>query len=184
MIFDGNDPVGVKLDWAYDDFFSLVLTSDLGIDLDGDLQLNPAELAILTDAISTWPEDFGGDLDVQQNGVPIGLGPRQRHEVTYENGLVTESHIRPIAPVPDQAAPFTIRVYDPFYYVAYSLAGPVTIAGREGCEATVIPADLDRAYTLVEELLYATPASEFDAEEAFPEVGVEFADTIVIECAS
>ena len=42
------------------------------------------------------------------------------------------------------------------------------------------PADLDEAYTLVEELLYALPASQ--QEDAFPEVGAAFADTVVLQC--
>ena len=49
------------------------------------------------------------------------------------------------------------------------------------CSATILPADLDKAYTLVEELLYATPAAE--VEEAFPEVGEAFADTVTVSCA-
>jgi hypothetical protein len=74
-------------------------------------------------------------------------------------------------------------VYDPFYYVAYELIGAVTIKGRDDCEALITPANLDAAYTLVEEVLYGRPASDVGADEEFPEVGVAFADTINVTCA-
>ncbi len=36
VVFDDNGAMSVKLDWFYDDLFSLLVTSDLGIDMDGD----------------------------------------------------------------------------------------------------------------------------------------------------
>ncbi|MGR3461685.1 MAG: DUF1007 family protein [Roseovarius sp.] len=40
---------GVEVTWRYDDFFSLLILSDMGLDPDGDGQLSDAELARL------WP---------------------------------------------------------------------------------------------------------------------------------
>ncbi|MEJ6399347.1 DUF1007 family protein [Yoonia sp. 208BN28-4] len=182
VIFDDERPVGVQLDWSYDDFFSLVLTSDLGIDLDGDLVLTDAEVATLTDAVVNWPADFGGDLEVLQGGANVPLDERTNHIVTYENGLVTEAHTRPIGTLPDPSAPFTVRVYDPFYYVSYSLNGPVRFVGRDDCTATVLQPDLNAAYSEVDELLYGRPAADVGAEEDFPPVGILFAETITISC--
>jgi hypothetical protein len=59
----------------------------------------------------------------------------------------------------------------------------VNIVGRDDCEVLVAPANLDAAYTLVEELLYGRPASDVGVDEEFPEVGVAFADTIEVTCA-
>ena len=101
----GNDGVfkGVEVTWTYDDFYSLLLLSDYGLDNDGDGKLNKND----------------------------------------------------------------------------SLVGEVKVDGP--CRATQIPADLDAAYTLVEELLYVIPSS--DIEEAYPEVGEAFADTVTLSCA-
>lgn len=50
-ILIGSDglPTGVRLNWIYDDFFSLLVTEELGIDPDGDMVLTDDETAILTD---------------------------------------------------------------------------------------------------------------------------------------
>jgi len=53
-----------------------------------------------------------------------------------------------------------------------------------GLDLLITPANLDAAYTLVEELLYGRPATGDGADDYFPEVGEAFADTIEITCAS
>jgi len=111
---------------------------------------------------------------------PVSLGLQQSHRVTLENGLVRETHIRPLGAV--TATPLTLRAYDPFYYVDYQLVGDVRIIGRDDCSVAITPPDLNAAYSLVDELLYGRPAG--DLEENFPEVGQSFADTIVVTCAS
>ena len=179
--FRGSAPV-VHLNWVYDDFFSLLITSDLGLDLDGDLRLTQDEVATLAASVTDWPADFQGDLEVTQGDALLRLGPRAAHTMAYEDGIVRESHARPFA-VADPAAPLTIRVYDPFYYVAYQLAGPVRVLGRDDCDVTITQPNLDRAYSLVEELLYGRPAGDVGPDEEFPEVGVEFAETITVTCA-
>jgi len=183
IVYDNDAPVAVRLDWQYDEYFSLLLTTDLGIDTDGDLVLIAAEDAILFDAVANWPADFGGDLEVSQNGQPATLSARKQHGVVMENGIIRETHTRPIAALPDPSAALTVQVYDPFYYVSYSVDGPVKIEGRDDCAATIDPPDLNTAYSLVEELLYGRPASDVGPEEDFPAVGISFAETITITCA-
>lgn len=182
VIYQEDAATAVQLAWIYDDFFSLLITSDLGIDLDGDMILTPAEETVLAASVTQWPADFGGDLEVKQAGQLLPLAARVDHKMTFENGIVREVHTRPLATPVDADAPLTIRVYDPFYYVAYELIGPVVIAGRDDCTPVVTPANLDAAYTLVEELLYGRPASDLGPDEEFPAVGDAFADTIEVTC--
>lgn len=184
VIFGQSELPMVHLAWVYDDYFSLLITSDLGIDLDGDLQLNEGEQDILNTAITEWPPEFKGDLEVMQGDTVLPLAPKISHQMTYEGGIVRETHIRPIASVVDPTEPLVIRAYDPFYYVAYDLSGPVRIIGRDDCQAAVTPPDLDAAYSLVEKLLYGRPADDVGPDEYFPAVGVEFAATIDVSCAS
>jgi len=47
VIYDNGTPVGVQVDWTYDDYFSLLLLADLGLDLDGDMQLTDAAAGVL-----------------------------------------------------------------------------------------------------------------------------------------
>ena len=183
VVFEPDGTVAVRLDWVYDEYFSMLVTSDLGVDLDGDLQLTPQEQALLDEQVAAWPPDFDGDLEVLQDDKPLPLAPKRDHSMVYEDGLLRETHLRPLADLADRAAALTILPYDPTYYIAYTLAGPVTVEGRDDCEVSVIPANLDAAYTLVEELLYGRPASDVGPDEDFPEVGRSFADTVVVTCA-
>jgi ABC-type uncharacterized transport system substrate-binding protein len=183
VVFDDDGGVGVRLDWVYDAYFSMLVTSDLGIDMDGDLKLTPEEQALLDEQIAAWPPDFGGDLEVLQGEAPLPLADKRDHAMVYRDGLLRETHLRPLAQVADRAAPLTILPYDPTYYIAYSVAGRVTVEGRDDCEISIIPADLNAAYSLVDELLYGRPASDVGPDEEFPEVGRSFADTVMVTCA-
>jgi ABC-type uncharacterized transport system substrate-binding protein len=183
VVFDVQGGVGVRLDWVYDAYFSMLVTADLGIDMDGDLQLTPEEQALLDTQIAAWPADFDGDLEVVQGDTILPLAPKRDHAMVYADGIMRETHLRPLAQVADRSAPLTILPYDPTYYVAYSLAGPVTVEGRDDCTVDIIPANLDAAYSLVDELLYGRPASDVGPDEDFPEVGRSFADSVVVTCA-
>ena len=49
------------------------------------------------------------------------------------------------------------------------------------CKLAIQPADLDRAYTMVEEALYKNPAMP---DDEFPEVGEAFADVVEVTCSA
>jgi ABC-type uncharacterized transport system substrate-binding protein len=182
VLDDAGMVEGVRLTWTYDEFFSFLLTEDLGLDTDGDLEMTEAELATLAEQVLTWPADFGGDLYLTQRDQPIALGPRAEASVAYEGGKVIERHYRPLEAPADAAWPVAVQVYDPFYYVAYEIAADVSLDGGAGCSAELRKADLNAAYSLVEELLYGRPASEVGPDEAFPEVGEAFSDTVYVTC--
>lgn len=186
VVLDGQGNVlGVRLTWDYDEFFSFLLTADLGIDPDGDMILTAEETEMLQAAVLDWPTDFGGDLMVMQDGVPVALGGRQDASASFEGGRVSESHFRPLSqPVPAGAKGVTVQVYDPFFYVAYQVVGDIDLTDGNGCSATYLAADLNSAYAMVEELLYGRPASDVGPEEDFPEVGYAFADTVTVTCAA
>ncbi|NIY99552.1 DUF1007 family protein, partial [Salipiger sp. HF18] len=64
VVLDDNQRVtGIELHWAYDEFFTLMLLEDMGLDPDGDGVLTEDELAILQGfELDNWPEDFEGDI--------------------------------------------------------------------------------------------------------------------------
>lgn len=183
VVFDEDGGVGIKLDWFYDDFFSLLVTTDLGIDLDGDLVLTSAEQDLLDTQITAWPPDYAGDLEVSQGGEVLALAPKQNHEMRYVEGLFHEAHFRPIPALANSDAPVQVRVYDPTFYTAYELRGPVLIEGRDDCEVEVITADIDAAYALAASFLDGQQAGDVGPDDYFPEIGDAFADTIVVTCA-
>ena len=183
VVFAEDGGLGIKLDWFYDDLFSLLVTTDLGIDMDGDLILTAAEQQLLDEQITAWPPDYTGDLEVSQNGAVLSLADKQDHRMTYVDGLFHEAHLRPLPALADPDAPLQIRVYDPSFYTAYDLRRPVLIEGRDDCTAEVIAADIDAAYALAESLLDGKDPSAVGPDEYFPEIGDAFADTIVVTCA-
>ncbi|WP_242650507.1 DUF1007 family protein [Cognatiyoonia koreensis] len=180
ILYEGDIPVGVQVEWIYDDFFSLLLTSDLGIDLDGDLALSAEEEAVLDAAVTAWPEGFAGDLEVRQNGELVPLGDKTDHTMSYEAGIVRETHVRPLPQLNDPN--ITLQAFDPFYYIAYDLTQPVQIIGRTDCDVAVFPADLDAARALVADLLDGLAPEDVGPDEPFPEVGSEFADKVSVTC--
>ena len=183
VVFDNEGRVSVALDWYYDDLFSLLVTSDLGLDMDGDLILTAAEQAMLDDQITAWPPDYTGDLAVSQNGADLALADKQDHSMSYQDGLFHEAHVRPIAALVDPEAPLHIRVYDPSFYTAYDLRGEVVVEGRDDCTVQIIRADIVAAYALAESQLDGRDPSEVGPDDYFPAIGDAFADTIVVTCA-
>ena len=183
VVFAEDGGFGVKLDWFYDDLFSLLVTTDLGIDMDGDLILTADEQALLDEQIATWPPGYTGDLEVSQAGQVLALAQKQAHSMTYEDGLFHEAHLRPVLAAADPGGPIQIRVFDPSFYTAYELRRPVLIEGRNDCMAEVIPADTDAAFALAGSLLNGQDPSAVGPDEYFPEIGDAFADTIVVTCA-
>lgn len=180
VLAEGGAVTGVRLTWVYDDFFSFVLTSELGLDPEGDMVLQPEELQALSDYVLDWPADFAGDLQVSGPDGPAALDAPEAAEVRYVDGRVIESHLRPLlAPV---AAPVTVQVYDPFYYTAYEVVGEVAVTGDPGCRADLSRPDLDAAYATVDDLLGGRAAADVGPDEEFPAVGHLFADTVTVRC--
>lgn len=167
---------GIEVQWTYDDFYSLLLMAELGLDVDGDGNLTPGELALLDGFDLQWMAGFEGDSYAIRNGKPVRLGKPQGRGISVKDGRITTVHFRPARAPADG---LLLQAYDPTFYTAYELVGPVAVEGP--CTASIQPADLDAAYTQVEELLYATPTAE--AEETYPEVGEAFADTVTLSCA-
>lgn len=177
LVFQGDRLSEVRLVWTYDEFFSLLLTEDLGIDDDLDGVLSRGEMRTLGNAVLDWPEGFAGDLYVTQAGQQVPLGARRDASVAFEDGQVIERHTRLVEAAPGDV---TVEVYDPGYYTAYTVVTPVTVSGSDACAARVSRADLIAATERVDELLYAMPQDQ--AEMFFPEVGEDFADTITVTC--
>mgnify|MGYP000462819759 CR=1 FL=1 len=88
VVLDDNQRVtGIELHWAYDEFFTLMLLEDMGLDPDGDGVLTEDELAILQGfELDNWPEDFEGDIYLYGDGSKLALGTPEPRGVTVEDG--------------------------------------------------------------------------------------------------
>ena len=168
---------GLEVRWAYDDFYSLLIFADMGLDPDGNGVLTPEEITQLDGFDLQWIDGYQGDSYATSNGMPVALGPPESRGATVENGRIITTHFRAAAAAP--ADGLQIKAFDPTFYTAYALVGQVLVDGP--CTSHIEQADLDAAYTRLEELLYATPEAE--ATDYYPEVGESFADTVMLLCA-
>jgi ABC-type uncharacterized transport system substrate-binding protein len=174
---------GVRLIWTYDDYFSLLITEDLGVDTDGDMILTQEEAAKLDGYMTDWAPDYKGDLLIATPAGPLDLGAVQDHTGVMVDGRVIETHTRLLATPQDMTGPVTVQVFDPGFYTAYTVVGSLGIEGRDDCRAVYQAADLNKAYSMADELLNGRPASDVGPDEAFPEIGQAFADTVTVTCA-
>ena len=169
----------VEITWAYDEFYSLLIFEDLGLDPDFDGELTAAELEKLKGFDLQWSEGFDGDTYLTLNQEALLLSDGEHLETSVSNGRITTRHRRTLTElVPADGVVF--KAYDPTYYTAYTLNQGLEVTG--GCIGEATPPDLNSAYDKVEELLYSMPADQ--AESAYPEVGEAFADTVRLSCGA
>lgn len=177
--FEVNDQAqitGVTVTWTYDDFFTLLIFEDMGLDPDGDAELTQAELDQLFGFdLVEWPEGFEGDLYVFSNGEKIEMPYPRPIGIAVEDGFITATHFRDIPAVPIEG--IEILQYDPTYYVAYDVSQGVTLTDP-ACIAAVTDPNEEEAFAAVEE-------EAGTLENVFDEmlIGVHFSDTITFSCA-
>jgi ABC-type uncharacterized transport system substrate-binding protein len=178
--FDARgDLVGVTVAWRYDELTSMLILSDLG--------LNPAMTALDETARAAlhgfdldWDPGYNGDLWPEADGMPFDLGPPQALSVEMDAGVIVSRHRRAVTPGIDPAAQgLAFLVYDPEYYIAYTVA--VEQPARAGCVARVYVPDFGAASERLQGLL-AELFPGGDAETGFPAVGRDFAEEVRLEC--
>ena len=182
VLDETNRLAAIRVTWSYDELYSLLVLEERGLDPDYDGELTPEELASLNGFDMAWIEGFPGDTYAFAAGQPLALGPPTDYVTTIEEGRIVTTHTRKVEPAPDGAA-LSVKAYDPTFYTAYEISRGVALEGGTGCTAELVPADLDAAYTMLEELLYGPRSGEW-SEEEFPEVGEAFADEVRLTCAS
>jgi len=165
----------VEVTWVYDELFTLLLLQDKGLDLDLDGVLTPDEQTQLDGFDMNWIEGYQGDLYLYRGQTPLTLGPPIPVTTALDGETIVTTHRRAVT---GPAHGVVVQAYDPTFYTAYSLSRGVEVSGT--CGATIEPANLDRAYAALEEMLFAQPERDF--ENDFPEVGAKFADTVTLQC--
>jgi len=166
---------GVELSWAYDEFFTLLIFEDMGLDPDGDGQLTEDELAQLQGfETNNWPADFEGDLYLASQGETVALGAPEPRETRVEDGRIISGHFRLVPGV--AADGLEIRQYDPTFYVSYEITRGVEIAAP--CRAEIEKPDRAAADAYVQKELQSVPEDQFEVLE----IGEQYADRISLTC--
>ncbi|MCC6007547.1 MAG: DUF1007 family protein [Rhodobacteraceae bacterium] len=172
----------IRVIWVYDEFTTLWLLDEAGLDPDFSGSLTDEERDTLARLDTNWDADFKGDLFLWQGGEGVALSRPMEPWADLRDGRAVTSHLRalPERMRPGPGAALEIAAYDPTFFTAYHLIRPVEMQGAPGCAVRVDEADLDAAYAQLEERLDAIPPDLWEAE--FPEVGHLFADRVVVTC--
>lgn len=175
---DAGNLTAVKIEWAYDDLYTLIALDDMGLDQDGDGVITVAEQEKLVGFDTQWLDGFEGDSYLTFADARVALGQPETPTAELVEGRLITSHIRKLdTPLSMAGGNVALKVYDPTYYSAYTLDLGAEIVNRDGCMMEQIPADLGKAYDLVENLLYGSTG-----DDNFPAVGENFADTLTLSC--
>ena len=170
----------IGVEWRYDPFTSMLILSDLDMD-PAALTLSAEDAAGLSGFDLNWIEGYDGDLWIWNGEAQVRPAPPRPGSVALEGGEIISSHWRAIDP-PLPADELVFQVYDPEYYIAYTL-DQALVEGPQSCRARVFVTDLGEARERLEAMLDELYAGGADPEQGFPMVGRSFADEVVIDCA-
>lgn len=181
--FDGEGRlVEVKVTWAYDEFYSLLIMEDRALDPDFDGVLTEAEQAELTGFDMRWTPGFNGDLVIAQSGRVLPLSGPLKYTAVYRDARITTTHVRRVDPNQNAGQRIEIKPYDPTYYTAYDITLPVRIEGSDICGQRIDMPDIDTNLMLLRDELNALDVETTPDDADLPDIGVLLASTVVVTC--
>lgn len=181
--FDGQGRLeSLRITWVYDEFYSLLITEDMGLDADFDGRLTEAELAQLQGFDMNWIEGFNGDLEVYEGERLLALSGPLQTSASYADGRITTTHVRTVEGEVDRPSDLRILPYDMTYYTAYEVSLPVTFEGGTGCRHRVEQPDLDSGLQAMRRELERLDPELTPEEVGLPNIGKQLATTVRVIC--
>ena len=189
IFFDDDGKLAaLRITWVYDEFFSMLMLSDLELDSAFDDELTPEDHDALQGFDMNWVEGYHGDVHLRAGGAPVALTGPLEWTSDYVDGQLISTHLRALEErISADSADVAIAVYDPTYYTEYRIVGQPRVRGRDDCTAVLVAADWEAAESELQAKLDEMKAQGMDLldiEEDFPEVGALFADEIRVTCAA
>lgn len=186
LLFDGSGQLtGLDVAWSYDELYSLLIIADLGMDEDGDGLLTPEESKALDGFDGDWDADFDGRVYLSYAGQAIEMQAPRKFTADYRDGKLISHHLHPLAQPMALETTLRIQVYDPEFYVDFSMPEAPVMQGRTDCRAELIVADPDAAAeayrAAVEQALAETGQ---DSEMVVVDIGPAGADEARIVCGA
>lgn len=177
----------LRMVWVYDEFYSLLIMEDLGLDPDADGVLSKDEQGKLAGFDMNWEPGFAGDTYLFKGETPLDLAGPSHFGAEFRGGRIISTHLRALsARVDAGAVPLVVKVFDPTYYTAYSIAFDPVIKGRSGCAAQIYRPDMTDAAAELQAALSELGATQSIDElrlDSFPAVGEAYADEVRLTCA-
>ena len=185
VIFDDQGrATALRISWIYDDLTSLGIVSDRGMDEDFDGVLTAEELTAIAGFDMKWDAGFAGDSYALLNTLPLTLTGPEDWTASYKDAKLTSTHLRKFAePVQITDKPLVVQLYDPTYYVGYTVVAETTLTNGDTCTAQTITPNLDAADIIFQAALAQIPIGG-NVESEYPAVGAAYADEVRISCAA
>lgn len=170
----------LRIGWFYDPLFSLYLLGEMGIDA-----FAPADEAVraaIAEDQTNWIEGFEGNSFLLADGEPIRLSGPLNPTGDIVNGRVAASHERRLeTPLDPRETEIVVEVYDPVYFIAYTVSGPTRVEGpgAEACRAAVDEFKPTDGLLALQGLLLSLAMEDIPED---PTVGRLFTDRVRLTC--
>ena len=180
LVYEPDGRVGaVRHRWTFDAAYSAFATQ--GLEKDGEGRFNPQQLADLARENTESLADSDYFTSLKADGQKQAFATPRDPAMTFENGQATLSFVLPLkAPAAAKRA-LTFEVYDPTYFVSFSLADGddvVRLAGApKGCATTIKRAKAQPAADGQK-----VSESFFTALTAASEFGAQFSNRVLVAC--
>lgn len=171
---------GFRHEWVFDEYYTAFALQ--GMDANGDGEYSAAELEPLARINVESLSEFDYFTFAELGGEEVPRSDPVDYELVYDGTLLTLHFTLPLAePIPaNKAGHFSFSVYDPTFFVSFSLSEdqPVTLAGNvpAGCAPDI--ADAPAASTTAQTLGEAF----FDTLDPAQDWGAQFAQDVALRC--
>lgn len=169
---------GLRITWTYDAFTSLTLFDVLDLDKDGDGALNDDDRAAIVAGETGWADDYKGDTYLERDGADVALARPLNGKAWLKEDRITVTFDLPLAAPMDVTGDVILKLYDPFYYYAYTVVG-LDEASAGGCTAKLVSFVPEEASSELQSLLAKLSRDETPEQEG---VGRYFADQVKLSC--
>lgn len=181
---DKGDLTGMNVEWSYDDFYSLLIIEDYALDPDGDSVLTPEESDLIQGFDADWVPGSAGGLYVTADGKPVELEMPRDFTAEYRDGRLISRHFRPLAQPLSGDRALQIQIYDPEFYVDFSVPKAPVAEGRD-CAIELIPGDTNAApdaYRKAVEDALGVGTDTAEADIITVDIGSAGADEMRVNC--
>lgn len=171
----------LHISWTYDEFTTLTMFDVLDLDRDGDGVLDADDLDKVVEGETEWPDDYNGDIYLEHNGEPLPLARPVNGSAEMQDDRITVHFNLPLTePLDPGGSRVVLRLYDPFYFHAYTVTGVRDAGVLKGeCTASFTPFQPDAAAAELQAQLAALSREETPDQAG---VGRLFSDEVVLSC--